>query len=660
MLFMHFVHGQTDVYDFEQAAVHSGVCNPFAAYAATGQTNDWLPAHGAASIIIAQDDIARFRSGTNGGNPVSDGLYLNYTFEEGATYRVEISARYPNLLFPDLEAVMTNNLIGSNNLDCDMEPLLNSILISQEVPLPGGMQTGNNFNWITSGDFVADADYGQFWLYAEPGIGGVADVNQVNIELVRPAPARPRATINGSATERRDVCTGEPLIFSGADSEDYDGYLIEVAEYDNGYVGPIAEQWVETGAIPTSLDLYNFVANFGGGWHMMGGRSYRLKLAAWRNDPDPDPDTWAEVALYLDFEPTIPQGHLLTVDEWVPTSAANGWTVDVANYCAAGDLYLDGSASTCYDRYRVNIREFNLQNWSAGPMATTNWILGTGNIGTINLSQLYNNAVGNFVDGRVYHVALVTAFPHTVHDLFFRKIANPDPNGLPTVDGEFEGVFSEELTYSPGGGFGFPLYEICANNFDLIFDATRTTCENRHRIRIVEFDWVNWVDIDLDPTVDPNSNAYYSDWMLESAPDQIVLSDLYTNFQVGSTYRFSLEAGQGYAVENYIFKVKSLDYLCAEAPPNDDRSGRIRKTATQVQLLPTLSENGQSYLQFVDGQTPAEFSYTIYHSNGQQVRHLTKATAQDQMIDLSNQPAGMYLVRVEYNGQVELLKMIRQ
>ncbi len=390
MLFTQLVYGQTDVYDFDLAALHSSVCNPFAAYAATGQTNDWLPAHGAVSLITSQGNIAHFRSGTNGSHPVSDGLFLNYTFEEGATYRIEILARFPNPVFPDLEVVLANNLIGSNNLDCDMEPLLSGLNSRQEVSITSGTHTGNTFAWLTSGDFVADDDHGQFWLYAEPGINGVADVEQVNIELIRPAPARPRARINGSTAERRDVCTGEPLIFSGADSEDYDGYLIEVAEYDNGYVGPIAEQWVETGTIPTSLDLYNFVANFGGGWHMMGGRSYRLKLAAWRNDPDPDPDTWAEVSLYLDFEPTTPQGRLLTVDEWVPTPAANGWTVDVANYCASGDLYLDGSASTCYDRYRVNIREFNLQNWSAGPMATTNWILESAP-DQIVVSDLYTN-----------------------------------------------------------------------------------------------------------------------------------------------------------------------------------------------------------------------------------------------------------------------------
>ncbi len=301
-----------------------------------------------------------------------------------------------------------------------------------------------------------------------------------------------------------------------------------------------------------------------------------MKLSTWRNTLNIGIDptlTWRDFSFYLHFEPTEPQARLKAVEEWIPTPADNGWVVDVANICAFGDLYLDGSASTCYDRYRVNVREFDLQNWQAGPTQSSGWILGSGNIGNINLSDIY----GNFIDNQVYHVALVTAFPYTAHDLFFQKTPNPSPgpglNPVPTVAGEFEGVYGEELLYSPGGGFGFSLYEICANNFDLIFDATATTCENRHRISIAEFDWVNWQDLEPNPNTDPNSNAYNSGWIIESVPDQIVMSDLYTNFQVGKTYRLGLETGLDYAAKDFIFKVKSLDYLCAEAPPNDDRSG---------------------------------------------------------------------------------------
>lgn len=90
----------------------------------------------------------------------------------------------------------------------------------------------------------------------------------------------------------------------------------------------------------------------------------------------------------------------------------------VHEYLNGGDMILDGSASSCEDRYYVQVEEFNIQNWTAipGTKYQTGWIMGEA--GTFNLTNAFPNS---FHSDKFYVVTLIVGQQWNAEYLFVRK-----------------------------------------------------------------------------------------------------------------------------------------------------------------------------------------------------------------------------------------------
>ena len=80
-----------------------------------------------------------------------------------------------------------------------------------------------------------------------------------------------------------------------------------------------------------------------------------------------------------------------------------------------------------------------------------------------------------------------------------------------------------------------------------------------------------------------------------------------------------------------------------------------------LQVYPN-PHNGQATVKFTTAN-PAETTVSVLNLLGQEVLQLQKVTDAGEVeikVDLQQQPAGIYLVRVQQNGKVYSAKLIRQ
>src|SRR5690554_394763 len=123
--------------------------------------------------------------------------------------------------------------------------------------------------------------------------------------------------------------------------------------------------------------------------------------------------------------------------------------IKVTELCLIDDLLVDGSASTCEDRYFVGLSEFNLSTWTDTNVLHSAWVA--------PLTQAPNNI--NIVDflpqgyhlkpGKIYRFRLAVGNPWDSVDIFFEVscckreiIADPHPGGI-----ESQKTFEYTLTF---------------------------------------------------------------------------------------------------------------------------------------------------------------------------------------------------------------------
>jgi len=123
--------------------------------------------------------------------------------------------------------------------------------------------------------------------------------------------------------------------------------------------------------------------------------------------------------------------------------------IKVTELCLIDDLLVDGSASTCEDRYFVGLSEFNLSTWTDTNVLHSAWVS--------PLTQAPNNI--NIVDflpqgyhlkpGKIYRFRLAVGNPWDSVDIFFEVscckreiIADPHPGGI-----ESQKTFEYTLTF---------------------------------------------------------------------------------------------------------------------------------------------------------------------------------------------------------------------
>lgn len=650
-----WISAQLPMFDCESSYASS--CNPFYLSQEAGNSTCWRPSHGAVSLTTAnQQNAAVFVSShTIWPTPTkTEGIYLDYEFEANVTYQFSVTTTFIEGA-PGLNVFVANGIEESNYSGCEpSEDALTSLCTN--FALVDFFYAGNGVVPDVV-NFTPTSNYSQLWVTASSSnaeeLYDECLLNSLFIVELGPCPPIPTTRINGSSANYQSICYGDPLLFQGSTVEGscaYDGYMIEVGEYSNGaYTGPIASNYFDSNSIPANIDLYNYIQQYSNWWDFEGGKSYRVKLATWTNTNGyPDESTWRETAQYFNFTPATSAVDFVTADSYITKYSEQGWSAEVAQICTE-NIFIDASESSCHDRYKINIQKFDIYNWEAiSETYTTGWIMDSEAPASFHLNSLLGELSTFYSYYETYRVFVETAFPYDSDVLFFRRLPISDAE----IDGEFAKVLSEEIVYSPGIKDDYLLSTICSYQGQYTFLTEDTECEERHRIRIEEFDPQTWTSND--------NFAYDSEWTQGSMPDEIAISELYTpGLQASRIYRLHLQVKEPWSEASYIFQIPLNHLSCIKEAGGDIKPhGRIAES--KFDLFPNPTHSGMATLKIAQSSISQDAQVFIYKSDGSLLQHQPIGNINELEIDLSSEAPGLFFIQIHSANFSKIMKLIKQ
>src|SRR5690554_336948 len=188
----------------------------------------------------------------------------------------------------------------------------------------------------------------------------------------------------------------------------------------------------------------------------------------------------------------------------------------VTELCLIDNLWVDGSASTCEDRYFVGLSEFNLSTWTDINVLHSDWVS--------PLTQAPNNI--NIVDflpqgyhlrpGKIYRFRLAVGNPWDAVDIFFEVtcckreiIADPHPGGLETEKAfEYTITFGDEVTENTEKELNFKVFPNPAQD-QVTLDFTEIESKDT---KIISVRNIQGIEVHTSRTQDQKETIYIKNW----------------------------------------------------------------------------------------------------------------------------------------------------
>ncbi|MCP4180826.1 MAG: T9SS type A sorting domain-containing protein [bacterium] len=201
-----FTYGQDVNYEFEWSGWEAPGCNPFKTdpfycvdqvnWSGNGGYCDWKVSHGSPQIIGNQGayNIGYFKFTTSSNyEKKSEGLYIDYNFEEGYYYEVYANVKI-NTGDVGMEIAAANGMNETSNTEC----------IEEEIPAVDDkvtIKSTNNVGQFAIGGYtdfgednwLAEKNYNYFWLLSKDG-GGSGSFNVISVTIIKGRVVDPPST----------------------------------------------------------------------------------------------------------------------------------------------------------------------------------------------------------------------------------------------------------------------------------------------------------------------------------------------------------------------------------------------------------------------------------------------------------------------------------
>lgn len=313
------------------------------------------------------------------------------------------------------------------------------------------------------------------------------------------------------------------------------------------------------------------------------------------------------------------------------------WTVNVHKHCA-GDVLLDLTQTTCEDRYKVEVHEFNLNDWIIeNTVYSSGWVLGN----TPDQINLSNEVV--FQPNKLYMIS-VDVGPEWISKNLWMRLGDPDSDLYLSPDySKVEQTKALQL---------YTVNEFCDTRLSFDAKGSFSSCYDEYRFEVTEVStstlnpiggavvnvplgggWTNGVSMPTNIPIPMNNLVQ----------DKLYRIRLYTKNSAGEDY-----------VTKYVRKIKCL---------NDQRKSiqfnEVSDVTTKSIVFPNPSKDGLIQVELT-GHEGEDASMEILDMNGRIVHRGELSSYEKNEVDLSKILPGTYTIRISSDVRIESIKFVKK
>ena len=314
------------------------------------------------------------------------------------------------------------------------------------------------------------------------------------------------------------------------------------------------------------------------------------------------------------------------------------WTVDVYEQCEQESITLDVSGTTCEDRYRVLIYEFDLATWTSTEVFNTGWIV-TKVPDQINIGTLYT-----FGANQLYLVSLEVGPEWNSTNVWMRM---KEPDAELQLSPNFTKVEQTKALQL------YTVNEFCDSQTSFNALGSFSSCYEQYRFELVEVSTST-----LGPIGNPIQNVPSSGGWTNgvSMPTHIPIP--MTNMISGKLYRLRIfvknSVGEEY-VSKYVRKVNCPDDR-RRVMSSNNRSLIEKKTS---QVYPNPTDGAFSIVPF--GHHGEKIQLEILSIHGQVLLSTRIANeGAPSKINLDGIAPGAYTMRLSSKSRVETIPLLKK
>lgn len=319
----------------------------------------------------------------------------------------------------------------------------------------------------------------------------------------------------------------------------------------------------------------------------------------------------------------------------VTTQVSTSYGMQTSTSVCLPNVYINGSASSNENNYHLKIEPLTLSPWATGAPLYSNWICTTSCTvpGQIDLS-----AYASFTPGQYYLVTLsVGPEWHSVSQILFARQCPQSTAHFSLIDAE--------APYTAGTPFGTEqVYPMCLPTIQI--NGSLSSYETNYYLKVSRFDLGSWTFL-------PNASTHLVDgWQCSSAcnaPSVIDLSGL--PFVANNVYRVELSVGPNW--NSYVRFIKPIS--CTHSGQMEFEDVSPDASTASFSVFPNPG-NGAFTIQLSgEGST----NIVVLNMMGQVVAEQNSVTAANTTLNLTEQPAGVYLVKVVTGDHTQVKRIIK-
>jgi hypothetical protein len=305
--------------------------------------------------------------------------------------------------------------------------------------------------------------------------------------------------------------------------------------------------------------------------------------------------------------------------------------VTVGVFDLTQNVILNATATSCEDRYGVQIEEFNLSTWTAvpGTQYNSNWIMGQAP--AINLSAVYLG----FAYGKVYRVVLYAGLTWSTEQFFITPKAA-------VVSGNVNSTTQRQLLVL-GTNYIIDKISDCET---VNLSTNGTLYASKYKIDI---DQVNSTTL----AVIAGTN-FSTNWITTAPPASISLSSLY-NFGP-SMYRVVYRVGNPEVSKTLYIEFNTCSRREKPGEENGGITGIQEKEFEEFNIYPNPSTG---IFEITSGHTK-DVIFEVFDMQGRSIRKGQLKDKTSYQLDLSGFTKGTYLLMLNSEGKTQTRKLILQ